>query len=114
MELNQEMATLDKDYRYDEVVDLIESIGYKQRVGNYYFIREDDGYINISYGHDKKVYRHLIRFHKNFSPPYPHKDISKNFDNFESFLEFITEYHKPLFMKHKIKKIINGISNDGS
>jgi hypothetical protein len=56
-----------KDWIYDELVDLIESIGYKHRTGNYYVIREYDGYINISYhdGFIKKQDYITINFYKN-------------------------------------------------
>ena len=113
MEHNQEVVTLGKDYRYDELVDLIESIGYKLRCPNYYFIREDDGYINISYNYPPSAFNHRIDFHKNFYSPHPGKyDISENFDNFEDFYNFITDYHSKLFLKHKIEKLRNGIKNN--
>jgi len=99
---------LGKDFRYDKVVDLIEKIGYKQRVGNYYVIREKDGYINISYGEEWKTKKIIICFHKNYSEPaYGRReiDISKTFYDFESFSEYISEYHNDLFFKHKLIKI---------
>ena len=96
------MQLLSKDYRYAELVDLIESIGYKHRVGNYYVIRENDGYINISYLYNDDVFFHKIEFHKNFYFT-PVWDFTEHFDDFESFHVFITKYHNDLFLKHKIK-----------
>jgi len=103
---------LGKDFRYDEVVDLIEKIGYKQRVGNYYIITEDDGYINISYDYYYDNMR-IIYFHKNFYQGILHKkDTSHKFYNFKSFEIFINEYHKDLFKKIKLEKIINNINGN--
>lgn len=105
-----------KDWRYDKLVDLIETIGYRHRTGNYYVIREHDGYINISY-HDGYVEEQdyiTINFHKNVSHSlakngYKGKEISETFNNFEDFLVFINKYHSDLFRKVKIKTIKNRI-----
>lgn len=99
-----------KNYRYDEVVDLLESIGYKHRVANYYFMREDDGYINISYFYERCRFRHIITFHKNFYMKRCKMPLSVDFDNFESFFEFISDYHSKLFLKQKIEKINENIN----
>jgi hypothetical protein len=106
----EDRGIIGKEYRYDELVDLIESIGYKQRVENYYVIVEDDGYINISYGQNVN-FKHRINFCKNFyfSNSGKYKEINKFFEDFESFSKFIAEYHSDLFRKHKIKKIISNI-----
>ena len=45
----KEILSNTKEYIYEEVVRLVKSIGYKQRVKNYYVIDEDDGYINVHY-----------------------------------------------------------------
>jgi len=109
---------LGKDFRYDEVVDLIEKIGYKQRIGNYYIITEDDGYINISYGEEYNDSKIIISFHKNHynrildKNGFYKKDISHKFYNFKSFEIFINEYHKDLFKKIKLEKIINNINGN--
>jgi len=109
---NQEAAIIGNDYRYDELVDLIESIGYEHRTGNYYIIREKDGYINISYEYDKNHIGHRIRFHKNyyFDLKNTYSDITEDFYNLKDFIDFISKYHNDLFLKHKIEKIINNVS----
>ena len=56
-------SLVDKDYIDPKIVNFITQIGYKQRVGNYYVITEDDGYINISYTSYYNVEN--INFHKN-------------------------------------------------
>lgn len=113
MEHKKEAVILGKDYRYGELVELIESIGYKYRVSNCYVIREDDGYINISYFYERCTFHHKINFHKNFYSPHPGKyDIQENFDDFESFVDFITDYHSKLFLKHKIEKLKDGLKNN--
>jgi len=103
-----------KEAEYDKVIDIITKIGYTQRTGTYYIIREEDGYINIS--HDRYFVEDApIKFHKNHyqniydERGYPKKDISHSFYDLESFVDFINKYHKELFMKYKIEKIKNKI-----
>ncbi len=98
------------DYIDNDIINLLKSIGYKHRTGNYWILIEKDGYINVNYkkyNEDDKI----IHFHKNYyfgtTPHY--KDISEEFKDFDSFLDFITEYHNDLFFKHKIEKILNKI-----
>lgn len=101
---------LGKHFRYNLVVDLIEKIGYKQRTGNYYIIREEDGYINISYWEDFDTKTIKISFHKNYYIPYQKEKISLMFDNFKSFFDFISIYHNKLFLKYKIEKLKKNIN----
>jgi hypothetical protein len=103
-----------KETEYNKVIDIIIKIGYTQRTGTYYIIREKDGYINIS--NDRFFYEDApIKFHKNHyqgvydENGFHKKDISHKFYDLESFVEFINEYHKDLFMKHKIGKILEKI-----
>ena len=101
-----------KENEYNKVLDTITKIGYKQRSGTYYVIREKDGYINIS--HDKCFHEDSpICFFKNFSGGNRGADgkttIDEKFDNLESFTVFINEYHKDLFLKHKMKKLLHNI-----
>jgi hypothetical protein len=105
-----------KEIDYDKVIEFITKIGYKQRTGTYYVIREEDGYINISC--DKCFHPEApIIFHKNHyqgvinKNGFPKKDISHKFSDLESFFEFISEYHNKLLLKNKIKKINENIKN---
>lgn len=104
-----------KKFRYDELVDLIESIGYKHRTSNYYVIREHNGYINISYhmGFIRKQYYITIIFHKNYyhGMGYGKKEPNRTFNDFKTFLEFINKYHNDLFRKVKLERIKCGIKN---
>jgi len=106
-----------KDWRYDKLVDLIESIGYKHRTGNYYMIREHDGYMNISYYEYENNGEIIINFYKNYYHGVIYKnglhkqDIDESFTIFETFLKFLNKYHNDLFRKLKIKKIQCGIKN---
>ena len=101
-----------KEIDYNKVVEVITKIGYYQRSGTYYAIREEDGYINIScdkcFADDTP-----ITFHKNFVNGNRSKDgehtINKKFYDLESFYEFISEYHNKLFLKLKIKRLTNNI-----
>lgn len=103
-----------KDYVSPEVVNLITQVGYKQRVGNYYVITEEDGYINISYTSYNNI--EDIVFHKNFYNRQARngngvykKDINKHFNNFLDFEKFIAKYHKKEVRKIKLKKIYDKI-----
>ena len=103
-----------KEIDYNKVIELITQIGYKQRTGTYYIIREKDGYINISC--DKTFHPEApICFHKNHyqrvkrNLGFSKKDISHKFYDLESFYEFISEYHNKLFLKLKIKRLTNNI-----
>jgi len=94
-----------KESEYNKVIDLITKIGYTQRTGTYYIIREEDGYINIS--NDRFFDEDApIKFHKNHYQGIHKKDISHTFYDLESFIYFINEYHKDKFLKLKLKKII--------
>lgn len=105
-----------KESDYDKVLEVITKIGYKQRTGTYYVIREKDGYINIS--HDKCFHEDApISFHKNHYADafdergFHKKDISHEFNDLESFFDFINDYHKDLFLKLKINKLLHDIRN---
>lgn len=103
-----------------ELIGIIESIGYKQRTDTYWIIRENDGYINISF-YTKNYFDafnrkdlvgdiDLIEFHKTFyHGVLSTDDTSKKFDNADDFLSFINVYHRKLFRRKKINKIINRI-----
>jgi len=93
-----------KDYRDERILNVIEPIGYEYRVGNYYVLAEDDGYINIHYYYNDKLY---INFHKNY---YHGKNISDaehnhDFNNYSDFFKFLQSYHKQYFRKIKIKQL---------
>jgi len=99
---------LSKDYIDERVLKLITSIGYKLRCSNYYVIREDDGYINIS-SYIDKYSNEVICFHKNtyHTEPYPRQDLEQEFLNFEDFEKFIESYHQKICRKLKIEKLNN-------
>lgn len=99
------MLSNTKEYIYEPVVKLVKSIGYKQRVGNYYVISEVDGYINVSYD-----FYGYIQFHKNFYHNYGNtskKEIHKDFDNYLDFEKFMSSYHKKEMRKIKVEKLNN-------
>ena len=102
-----------KDYIDPKVVNLITQIGYKHRVGNYYVITEEDGYINISYA-SYNNFENII-FHKNFysntydDNGFHKKDISEIFDNFLDFKKFISKYHIKEMRKIKIMNLYDKI-----
>jgi len=100
---------LSKDYIDERVVKLIESIGYKHRVGNSYVIIENDGYINIS-SYIPSNNEEIIEFHKNFTRTIGGnyvEDIHEEFDNYNDFVKFIENHHKQAFRKIKIEKLNN-------
>ena len=102
-----------KEIDYDKALEVITSIGYKQRTGTYYVIREDDGYINIS--HDKCFHEDApISFHKNFSGGNHSPDgkyiLHEDFYTLEDFYDFISDYHNDLFLKHKVEKLLHNIT----
>lgn len=99
------------DFDKNELIELIESIGYTQRVDNYYVIRESNGYINISYPKGDGVFDCKISFHKNVYQGSLGDGVSKDFDDYESFVNFINEYHSKLFLKQKLIKITKNINN---
>lgn len=103
-----DIGVLNKSYRDEKVINFIESIGYEQRVDNYYCIREKDGYINVSFYKDP----YIIQFHKNFYYEgfrlLRKKDIQFRFTTFQAFQKFMESYHKKECRKLKIKKIKNG------
>lgn len=103
------------------------SFGYSHRVGGYYVIREDDGYINI---HREFPSKKIYNFHKNFYQGVrnPHHDgskyeieikfsgynctmtpstISVDFNNVSDFENFLANYHKKQGRKLKLKQIKN-------
>lgn len=95
-----------QNYRDEKILSVIEPIGYKQRSENYYVIREEDGYVNISYFKNISNITH-INFHKNY---YNGKYISdaennNNFDNYVAFFRFLESYHPQYFRKEKLKKL---------
>jgi hypothetical protein len=98
------------DYRNEEIINFVESIGYTHRVGNYYVITEIDGYINVSYYRKLNDEPEKICFYKNFYSEYRYrhmKDISEIFDNFDEFVRFMIIYHKDRkeVRKLKLKKL---------
>ena len=96
-----------KCYYNEKLIKNIESIGYHQRIGNYYGIAESDGYINISY-YMVTENNEIIQFHKNFYSDYINrtkKDLHFDFYNFSDFVKFISDYHKKEFRKLKLNKL---------
>lgn len=106
-------SLVDKDYVDPKIVNFITKIGYKQRVGNYYVIGENDGYINISYTCYDNV--ETITFHKNFyrnvydENGYPKKDLYEKFNNFLDFEKFISKYHYKEVRKIKLNKLYDNV-----
>jgi len=99
------MLSNTKEFIYEPVVKLVESVGYKLRCGNYYVIREFDGYINVSYD----VYGH-IQFHKNhYNKDYENikRDIHHDFDNYLDFEKFMSVYHRKEVRKIKVDRLNN-------
>jgi len=109
-----------KEIDYDKVIEVITKIGYKHRTNSYYVIREKDGYINISRNDFRFGVNQpddYISFHKNHyqyirdEQGFYKKDISHKFYTLGEFFDFINDYHKDLFLKHKINKLLYGIRN---
>jgi hypothetical protein len=98
------------DYRNEEIISFVESIGYKHRTGNYYVFTEIDGYINVSYYKLLEQNGEKINFYKNYYSgyyKYPNvkEDINKTFDNFNDFDKYMSIYHKKEVRKLKMKKL---------
>jgi len=101
---------LGQNYRDEIILSVIEPIGYKQRVENYYIIREYDGYVNIDYFKDINDITH-IRFNKNFyHGALPTYRDSKRFDNYSNFFKFLEAHHKQYFRTKKLKQICQKFS----
>jgi hypothetical protein len=101
------------DYRNEKIISFLESIGYTQRVGNYYVIAEIDGYINVNYFKTLSIIddgQEIINFHKNFYSQNRYagrKDISETFHNFDDFFRYMLNYHRKSkeVRKLKLKKL---------
>jgi len=96
-----------KDYYNEKIINFVNSIGYQHRIGNYYYLVENDGYINISYLMSDGI--EIIQFHKNFiytgASGYTKKDIHQEFYNYTEFVKFISIYHKKECRKIKLTKL---------
>jgi len=93
-----------REYYDKKCIKLIESIGYENRFRKF-ILFEQDGYINITF-YTINDWDKIISFNKYYQIGNEIKVYSKEFFNFENFSKFITEYHKKLFRKLKLKKLL--------
>lgn len=95
---------------YNKVIKLIVSIGYEKRDDTRYDILEDDGSIFIDHSNYDSENTYIV-FHKTHFFHLSKDSILKLFNDYESFEKFIFEYHTKLFLKQKLTKMMNNITD---